>query len=124
MNRKLRAARRLGRRHGRAGTTPYGDPRLASYLVAGNMYKDYTAYVYWDAGSGLLMDALGETSETTEANWPDRLKLVSAYCDAYDRHRDPETGERLWLLLRAAGHVIGFLCNLAQRTLPREERRS
>jgi hypothetical protein len=34
-----------------------------------------------DAGSALLMDALGQTGPTTEANHPHRVALVAAYAD-------------------------------------------
>lgn len=61
-------ARKLGREHGRAGTTPYGD-------------------LDFDDDSA-LMAALGETSPTTEDNHPRRLALLEAYRDAYQQARE------------------------------------
>ncbi|MDQ2875226.1 MAG: hypothetical protein M3Y33_10690 [Actinomycetota bacterium] len=58
------AAAELGRAHGRAGTQPYCD------LAEGG---DATA----------LLHASGETEWTTDANYPYRLALVSAYTEAY-----------------------------------------
>ena len=60
-------ATRLGREHGRARTTPYGD---------------------LDADDSPLMTALGETSPTTEDNHPRRVALLDAYRDAYTQARE------------------------------------
>ena len=59
-------ARALGKEHHAAGTAPFGPAQ----------------YVYWDAGSGLLLTALGITTATTPANFAARLRLLAAYCDA------------------------------------------
>jgi hypothetical protein len=80
----LDTARRLGQQHGRDGTTPFGEP--------GHVYGDaddngYTSYVYWDEGSARLLDALGDTGDTTAENYGPRTVVVSAYCDAYDAAR-------------------------------------
>jgi len=84
---QLDAARRLGREHGRAGTTPFGGPGHAYPESSQTGTPSYTDYVYWDAGSANLMDALGETGETTEENHATRAALVAAYCDTYDQAR-------------------------------------
>ena len=36
-----------------------------------------------DSGSAELMDALGETGPTSEANYPERLAMCDAYLDGY-----------------------------------------
>jgi hypothetical protein len=41
-------------------------------------------YVYWDAGSGRLLSALGIDSPTTSDNVGWRERLVRAYCDALE----------------------------------------
>ena len=80
----LNAARTLGASHGQAGTTPFGEPGR-TYPPAGTFGNpSYTDYVYWDAGSALLLGALGETGEATSENYQPRTAMVAAYCDAYD----------------------------------------
>jgi len=66
---RLDTARRLGREHGRAGTVPFGQPGGAYPESGKTGAPSYTEYVYWDAGSGRLMDALSETGDTTQDNY-------------------------------------------------------
>ena len=81
---KLDAARRLGTEHGTAGDLPYSPADGSEPAGYVPWHPDgYVSYVYWDAGSARLMDDLGETSETTEANWGERTALTRAYCEAY-----------------------------------------
>jgi hypothetical protein len=81
---KTGTARRLGSEHGTARDFPYS-PADGSDVRGYDPYAPdgYVSYVYWDAGSARLMDALGETSETTDGNWAERTALVRAYCEAY-----------------------------------------
>ena len=58
------AAAQLGTEHGSEGSAPFGDLD--------------------DAGSGDLMTALGETGETTDANFGYRVSLLDAYRDAWE----------------------------------------
>ena len=81
---KLETARRLGSEHGTARDVPYSP--ADGYEPDGYepWHPDgYVSYVYWDAGSARLMDALGETSDTTDGNWAERDALTRAYCEAY-----------------------------------------
>jgi hypothetical protein len=85
------ASRRLGDEHGRAGITPFGEP--------GHMHESagscgYTSYVCWDQGSSRLLDALGDSGDTTDENHGLRAALVKAYCDAYDAARRQRAGTR------------------------------
>ena len=81
---KLETARRLGTEHGTARDLPYAPADGADVNGYDPYAPDgYVSYVYWDAGSARLMDALGETSETDESNWPERQTLLRAYCEAY-----------------------------------------
>ncbi len=81
---KLSEARRLGSEHGRAGDMPYA-PDDGRDVDGYDPYSadGYTSYVYWDAGSARLMDALGETSATDDGNWAERDALTRAYCEAW-----------------------------------------
>jgi hypothetical protein len=85
--RRLDAARRLGREHGRAGTVPFGEPGHVYPESGRTGTPSYTEYVYWDAGSARLLDALGVTGDTNQENYATRNALVAAYCDAYDQAR-------------------------------------
>jgi hypothetical protein len=85
--RRLDAARRLGREHGRAGTVPFGEPGHVYPESGRTGTPSYTEYVYWDAGSARLLDALGVTGDTTQENYATRSALVAAYCDAFDQAR-------------------------------------
>ena len=64
----IEQAQRLGQQHRAAGIAPFGD----------------ADYVFWDAGSARLLNALGVTSPTTGDNAPGRLRVVDAYCDALE----------------------------------------
>jgi hypothetical protein len=57
-------AAELGREHGQAGTEPYCDLDI-------------------DGDATALMHALGETEPMTDASYPHRLNLVTAYAQAY-----------------------------------------
>ena len=58
----IKQAAALGRQHREYGIAPYGDLD--------------------DGGSAHLMDELGETSETTEENWCQRIAMCEAYTEA------------------------------------------
>jgi len=58
-------AYRLGCQHGRAGDAPFGD--------------------LWDVGSADLMTALGETDDTTDANYEQRVSLLDAYRRGWEK---------------------------------------
>ncbi len=81
---KVKRARELGTEHGTKGDLPYvadGEP-AAGYEP---WYPEgYTSYVYWDAGSALLMDALGEHGEPADDGaWEARRQMTEAYCEAF-----------------------------------------
>ena len=63
-------AAELGRGHGHAGTGPYCDLDI-------------------DGDATALMRALGKTEPMTDANYPHRLNLVTAYAHAYRQARTP-----------------------------------
>jgi hypothetical protein len=81
---KLETARSLGTEHGTTRDLPYA-PADGSDVSGYDPYSPdgYVSYVYWDAGSARLMDALGETSDTSDGNWAERTALTRAYCEAY-----------------------------------------
>jgi hypothetical protein len=84
MTRKFAEARALGTRHGTARDVPYAPADGGDVDGYEPWYPEgYVSYVYWDEGSARLMDDLGETSETTDANWAERIELARAYCEAY-----------------------------------------
>jgi len=81
---KTETARRLGTEHGTTRDVPYSPPDGSDVDGYEPWYPEgYVSYVYWDAGSARLMDDLGETTDTTEDNWPERDALLRAYCEAY-----------------------------------------
>jgi hypothetical protein len=84
---RLEAARQLGAEHGQARITPFGVPGHAYPGSGRDGDPSYPEYVYWDEGSARLLDALGETGDTTGENYPSRTALVNAYCDAYETAR-------------------------------------
>lgn len=100
---QVTAARRLGQEHGQAGTTPFGEPGHAYPKPGSAGAPSYAEYVSWDAGSGRLLGALGETGDTTPDNHAARAALVDAYCDAYERAR------------AIALHGPGFTAELIER---------
>jgi len=63
----------LGREHGTSGRSPFMDERC-------------------ELDESALMDALGETSPTTELNAPYRLALIEAYLGALEAAALPVTG--------------------------------
>jgi hypothetical protein len=76
------SAAALGTEHGRARSMPYA-PADGSGPAEAYEPDGYVSYVFWDAGSALLMDAVGETGDTTDENWAVRTELAQAYCRAY-----------------------------------------
>lgn len=58
--------------------------RRAYQLGAAHRHAGRKPLDLWDGGDVELMDRLGQTSPTTEANWPARLAMCSAYDDGWD----------------------------------------
>ena len=82
----LATARNLGRSHGRTGDLAFapgkGEPDPVGYEPWHP--EGYTSYVFWDAGSALLMDALGLHGEAEgDVEWGQRDVLLRAYCEAF-----------------------------------------
>ena len=80
----INRAAALGSQHREHGIAPYGDLD--------------------DGGSACLMNELGETSETTEENWCQRIAMCEAYTEALNGPpvavlvTGPLTGEDRYLL--------------------------
>lgn len=81
---KITRARELGTEHGSKGDLPYiadGEPPAGYHPC---YPEGYTSYVYWDAGSALLMDALAEHGDPPDDDtWEARRLMTEAYCEAY-----------------------------------------
>ena len=74
---RVAEAARLGRAHGAASATPLGDYRAGGYAEGRD---GYLSYVYWDEGSGHLMEAIGVASGED----PDAVPALDAYIESYE----------------------------------------
>lgn len=81
---RVARARELGTAHGSVPEMPFVEDGADLDGYEPWYPEGYTSYVFWDAGSALLMDALGERGEASDDGvYGARQRMLEAYCEAF-----------------------------------------